>query len=71
MSQPQLLQAVMDIMQNRGDNLSDRQKGLFVDIRQALALQEYLRNMEAAYKGANAPSLENPGTIRNGGDSGK
>jgi hypothetical protein len=72
MNQPQLLQAVMDIMQNRADNLSDRQKSMFMDIRQALALQEYLRNMESTYKGAATPSLETPGTISNqAADSGK
>lgn len=71
MSQPQLMQAVMDIMQNKADNLSDRQKSLFLDIRQAFALQEYLRSIESAYKSA-APSIETPGTINNrAADSGK
>jgi hypothetical protein len=69
MSQPQLMQAVMDIMQNKADNLSDRQKSMFMEIRQALVLQEYLRNMESMYKGAAVPSVENPGTIRNEVDS--
>ena len=72
MSRDQLMQAVMDIMTNKADNLSNRQKSLFLDIRQAFALQEYLRNMESMYKAAPAPlNLEAPGVIRNAADTGE
>ena len=38
-------------------------------MRQAYALQEYLKNMENIYKGNTAPTLELPGTIKNAADS--
>jgi hypothetical protein len=71
MSSQELMQAIQDIMTNRGDNLSNRQKGLFMDIRQAFALQEYLRNMESIYKPNLSPTIEMPGTIRKAADSGQ
>jgi hypothetical protein len=70
MSVPELYQAIQDIMTNKADNLSNRQKSLFVDMRQAYALQEYLKNMESIYKVNATPSLELPGTIKNATDSG-
>ena len=69
MSVPELYQAIQDIMSNKADNLSNRQKNLFIDMRQAYALQEYLKNMENIYKGNTAPTLELPGTIKNAADS--
>jgi hypothetical protein len=72
MSVNELYQAIQDIMSNKADNLSNRQKALFIDMRQAYALQEYLKNMESIYKGGAAPALEIPGTINNkAADSGK
>jgi hypothetical protein len=72
MSQAELTQAIMDIMSNKGDNLANKQKSMFVEIRQALALQEYLNNMERIYKAAPAaPNAELPGVIQNKVDSGK
>jgi hypothetical protein len=70
MSVPELTQAIQDIMANRADNLSNRQKSMFIDIRQALGLQEYLRNLEAMYKtNPTAPAGELPGVIKNAPDS--
>ncbi len=71
MSTQELMQAVQDLMTNKGDNLSNRQKGLFMDMRQAFALQEYLRNMESIYKPNVMPTVEMPGVIRKAADSGK
>ena len=69
MSVNELYQAIQDIMSNKADNLSNRQKALFIDMRQAYALQEYLKNMESIYKGSTAPALEIPGTIKNAADT--
>jgi len=69
MSVNELYQAIQDIMSNKADNLSNRQKALFIDMRQAYALQEYLKNMESIYKGSAAPALEIPGTINNAADT--
>jgi hypothetical protein len=70
MSTQQMTQAVQDVMTNRADNLSNRQRGLFLDIRQALALQEYLRNLDNLNRKPEEPSVETPGTLRNAADSG-
>jgi hypothetical protein len=69
MSVPELMQAIQDIMSNKADNLSNRQKSMFIDIRQAFVLQEYLRNMETIFKPGQQPSAELPGTIKNTPDS--
>lgn len=69
MSIPELTRAVQDILTNKADNLSNRQKSLFIDIRQALGLQEYLKNLESMYKAGGAPQTEMPETIRNKPDS--
>ena len=69
MSSQQLMQAVQDVLTNRGDNLSNRQRGLFIDIRQALALQEYLRNLENINKKPAETSLEGPGPLKKAADS--
>jgi hypothetical protein len=69
MSVNELYQAIQDIMSNKADNLSNRQKSLFIDMRQAYALQEYLKNMESIYKGSTTPTLEMPGTIKNAADT--
>ncbi|MEY4628952.1 MAG: hypothetical protein RLZZ595_1278 [Bacteroidota bacterium] len=50
MSVPELLQAVQDILSNKADNLSNEQRQIFIEIRQAIIIQEYLRNLESVYK---------------------
>jgi hypothetical protein len=50
MSVPELLQAVQDILSNKADNLSNEQRQIFIEIRQAIIIQEYLRNLESLYK---------------------
>ncbi len=69
MSIPELSQAVQDIMTNRADNLSNKQKSMFIDIRQAFALQEYLGNLEKMYKADTTAMPELPGIIKNNPDS--
>jgi hypothetical protein len=69
MSSQQLMQAVQDVLTNRGDNLSNRQRGLFIDIRQALALQEYLRTVENQFKAPAETSIETPGPLKRAADS--
>lgn len=69
MSSQQLLQAVQDVLTNRGDNLSNRQRGMFIDIRQAYALQEYLRNIDSLYKKPAETSIETPGPLKKAADS--
>jgi hypothetical protein len=50
MSVPELQQAVQDILSNKADNLSNEQRQIFIEIRQAIIIQEYLRNLESAYR---------------------
>ncbi|MFZ9589397.1 MAG: DUF2723 domain-containing protein, partial [Chitinophagaceae bacterium] len=50
MSVPELLQAVQDILSNKADNLSNEQRQIFIEIRQAIIIQEYLRNLESMNK---------------------
>jgi hypothetical protein len=50
MSVPELLQAVQDLLSNKADNLSNDQRQMFIEIRQAIIIQEYLRNLESLYK---------------------
>ncbi|MFN5423042.1 MAG: DUF2723 domain-containing protein [bacterium] len=50
MSAAELTQAVQDILSNKADNLSDEQRQLFMEIRQAVILMEYLRGIEAMNK---------------------
>jgi hypothetical protein len=69
MSVPELSQAIQDIMTNKADNLTNRQKSMFIDIRQALALQEYISNLERMYKADTTISHELPGVIKNTPDS--
>ena len=47
MSTDELMAGIQQIMSNQADNLSNRQRGMFIDIRQAFGLQEYLRNIES------------------------
>lgn len=47
MSTEELMAGIQQIMSNQADNLSNRQRGMFIDIRQAFGLQEYLRNIES------------------------
>jgi hypothetical protein len=69
MSVQELMMAIQDIMTGKADNLSNRQRGMFIDIRQSFALQEYLNNMEMMYKKAALPSNESSETIMNAPDS--
>jgi len=71
MSVLELRQAVQDIMENKADNLNNRQKGVFLEIRQAFGLKEYLDNMERVYKNAPPAIPESPGVIKNSPDSNK
>lgn len=64
MSTMELRQAVQELLENKGDNLSNRQKGVFQEIRMAFGLQEYLDNIERTYKSP-APAAELPGVIQN------
>lgn len=50
MSIPEMNQAVQDLMSNKADNLNNDQRGMFMEIRQALILLEYLRGLEAVNK---------------------
>lgn len=50
MSVPALLQAVQDILSNKADNLTNEQRQIFIEIRQAIIIQEYLRNLESVYR---------------------
>ena len=50
MSVIELQQAVQDIMSNKADNLSNDQRLVFMEIRQALIIQEYVRGLEAMNK---------------------
>jgi len=56
MSAEQLTAAVQEVMAGQGDNLSNRQRGLFIEIRQALALQEYLKGIRSQFGGNAAPA---------------
>ena len=65
MSLPELRQAVSEILEGKGDNLNNRQKGMFQEIRMAFGLQDYLDNMERSNK-TTAPGVkETPGVIQN------
>jgi len=50
MSVNELMQATQELLSNKGDNLTNAQKNMFTEIRQAIALNEGLRNIEIAYK---------------------
>jgi hypothetical protein len=50
MSVVELQQAVQDIMANKADNLSNEQRLMFMEIRQAIIIQEYLRGLETMNK---------------------
>jgi hypothetical protein len=65
MSVQEMRQATQDILENKADNLSNRQKGVFQEMRVAFGLQEYLDNIERSYKNP-APAInETPGVIQN------
>jgi hypothetical protein len=64
MSVPELRQAVQELMEGKGDNLNNRQKSMFQEIRMAFGLQEYLDNIERTYKNP-TPAAELPGVIQN------
>lgn len=57
----ELNQAVQELMENKADNLNNRQKGMFNEIRMALYLKGSLDNMERSFK--TPSSIETPGTI--------
>jgi hypothetical protein len=63
MSALELRKGVQDIMESKGDNLTNRQKNMFSEIRVALGLKDYLDNMERMYQ--TAPTTENPANILN------
>ena len=69
MSVQEMMQATQDVLSNRADNLSNRQRGLFIEIRQAFALQEYMRNIEGIYKKPAETSVETPGPLKAAADS--
>jgi hypothetical protein len=48
MSTEELMTGIQQIMSNQADNLSNRQRGMFIDIRQAFGLQQYLQSIEAS-----------------------
>jgi len=50
MSVAELAQGVQDIMSNKADNLSNEQRQMFLEIRQAIIIQEYMRGLEAMNK---------------------
>jgi hypothetical protein len=50
MSVSELTQAVQDLMMSKGDNLNNAQKNMYNEIRQAIGLNEGLRNLETVYK---------------------
>ena len=50
MSIAEMNQAVQDLMSNKADNLNNDQRGMFMEIRQALVLMDYLRGLEAVTK---------------------
>ena len=50
MSIAELTQAVQDILSNKADNLSNEQRQMFMEIRQAVVLMDYLRGLEAMNK---------------------
>lgn len=60
----ELRQAVQDILENKADNLNNRQRSMFQEIRMAFGLKDYLDNLERSYKSP-VPALETPGTINN------
>ena len=43
----ELQQAVQDLLANKADNLSNNQRQMFQEIRQAVLLLEYIRSLEA------------------------
>jgi len=47
MSVAELQQAVQDLLANKADNLSNNQRQMFQEIRQAVLLLEYIRSLEA------------------------
>jgi hypothetical protein len=50
MSIAEMNQAVQDLMSNKADNLNNDQRQMFMEIRQALILMDYLRGLEAVNK---------------------
>jgi hypothetical protein len=65
MSIPEMRQAVQDIMENKADNLSNRQKGVFQEMRMAFGLKDYLDNIERSFKNPAPMVPETPGVINN------
>lgn len=65
MSVQEMRQAVQDILENKADNLSNRQKGVFQEMRMAFGLKDYLDNIERSFKNP-APAIpETPEVIQN------
>jgi hypothetical protein len=65
MSVQEMRQAVQDILENKADNLSNRQKGVFQEMRMAFGLKDYLDNIERSFKNPAPAIQETPGVIEN------
>jgi hypothetical protein len=63
MSTLELRKGVQDIMESKADNLTNRQKNMFSEIRVAFGLKDYLDNMERMYQ--TVPAIETPSNILN------
>jgi hypothetical protein len=63
MSTIELRKGVQDIMESKADNLTNRQKNMFSEIRVAFGLKDYLDNMERMYQ--TVPAIETPSNILN------
>ncbi|MFN5915059.1 MAG: hypothetical protein ACK43J_11760, partial [Chitinophagaceae bacterium] len=48
MSVADLQQAVQDLLANKADNFTNEQRQMFLEIRQAIIIQEYIRSLQAA-----------------------
>jgi len=48
MSVADLQQAVQDLLANKADNFTNEQRQMFLEIRQAIIIQEYIRGLQAA-----------------------
>ncbi|MFZ9661507.1 MAG: hypothetical protein ACO29O_06470, partial [Chitinophagaceae bacterium] len=68
MSSNELANAIQEILDNKGDNLNNRQKGVFMEMRNAFGFREYLNNIERTYKSLPQNS-ESPTLIKNSPDS--
>lgn len=68
MSSNELSNAIQDILDNKADNLNNRQKGVFMEMRNAFGFREYINNIERTYKSL-PQGTESPKIIKNIPDS--